>query len=113
VSSDAFELLLRFLYAQELPENLASAQIAELAQVADKFQATGLYEHCLFQFRTGLLVSNVVERLMCARDSGMVALEESALAYFKLNTHEFQSEVYVCVCVSVCVCVCVYIYIRI
>ena len=93
VSADAFEILLRFLYAQELPENLASAQaIAEIAQVADRFQAKGLYEHCLLQFRTGLLVSNVVERLMCARDSGMTALEESAIAFFKQNANEFHSE---------------------
>ena len=29
---------------------------------------------------------------MCARDSGMAALEESAVAFFKQNAHEFQSE---------------------
>ena len=36
MSADAFDKLLRFLYAQELPTELSCAHVAELAQVLPK-----------------------------------------------------------------------------
>lgn len=93
VSAEAFEVLLRFLYAQELPDGGEKGEkLGEYARVADRFQAAGLYEHCVGRFRSGLRVSNVVERLVQAHDNGQEELEAAAMTFFKSNAREFQSE---------------------
>jgi hypothetical protein len=44
VSADAFEVLLRYLYAQELPDGGDKGEkLGEYAKTADRFQAPGLY----------------------------------------------------------------------
>ena len=62
----------------------------EMAVVADQFQASGLYAHCVVQFVGGLQVSSVVVRLLQARDSGLAELEEVAMGYLKANVMAFQ-----------------------
>ena len=104
MSAGAFRVLLRYLYAQELPleplEPLQGAQEAhagggeggmypgdwvEMARVADRFQATGLYAHCVGQFQGSLRADNVVKLLVQSRDSGLEELEGVAMDFFRRN----------------------------
>ena len=97
VRAGAFRVLLKYLYTGQLPEEEdcgEGLQAGEMVQVADRFQAAGLYEHCLGQFRGGLKVGNVVERLVVTHDSRMGVLEEAAMGYLKTNALAFQ----VCLC---------------
>ena len=93
VSAGAFRVLLRYLYTQELPgaedggEGLATG---EMAKAADYFQAGKLHEHCVEQFKGGLRVGNVVERLVQAHDSGVEALVKAAMDFLKANALSFQ-----------------------
>ena len=57
---------------------------------ADYFQAGELYEHCVEQFKGGLRVGNVMERLVQAHDMKLEALEEAAMDFFKENVLVFQ-----------------------
>ena len=112
VSAGALRVLLRYLYTQELPaaedcgEGLA---VGEMAKAADYFQAGGLFEHCVEQFKGGLRVGNVVERLVQAHDMKLEALEDAALQFLKAHALSFQvgACVYLCACVCMCVPVCV------
>ena len=85
-------MLLRYLYTQELPaaedcgEGLAAG---EVAKAADYFQAGELFEHCVEQFKGGLRVGNVVERLVEAHDSQLEALQDAALEFLRTNVHQF------------------------
>ena len=94
VSAGAFRVLLRYLYTQELPaaedcgEGLAAG---EMAKAADYFQAGELYEHCVEQFKGGLRVGNVVERLVHAHDANMPVLKE-AVAFIQENALMFHRE---------------------
>jgi len=93
VSAGAFRTLLRFLYAHTLPEEEDCGQglaVGEMARVADRFQASELYVHCVEQFREGLAVVNVVARVVQAHDSGLAGLEEVAMQYLKANALAFQ-----------------------
>ena len=47
--------------------------------------------HGILQFRGGLKVGNVVERLVAAHDSGLGVLEEAAMTYFQENARAFQA----------------------
>ena len=93
MSAGAFRVLLRYLYTQELPgaedggEGLAAG---EMAKAADYFQAGGLFEHCVEQFKGGLRVGNVVERLVQAHDLKVEALEEAASSFIQDNALLFQ-----------------------
>jgi speckle-type POZ protein len=95
VSAGAFRVLLRYLYTQELPatedggEGLAAG---EMAKAADYFQAEELYEHCVEQFKGGLRVGNVVERLVYAHDHQLEALEAAAMAFIEENARAFHRE---------------------
>ena len=94
VSAGAFRVLLRYLYTQELPgaEDGGEGLVAgEMAKAADYFQAGELYEHCVEQFKGGLRVGNVVERMVQAHDMKLEALEEAALEYLHANVLEFQA----------------------
>ena len=91
--SSQLRVLLRYLYTQELPgaEDGGEGLVAgEMAKAADYFQAGELYEHCVEQFKGGLRVGNVVERLVQAHDSGLPMLEETALGFLKDNVLVFQ-----------------------
>jgi len=93
VSAPEFEMLLEYLYAHKLPEGeewQAGPGPGEMAVVADRFQSSGLYTHCVGKFGGGLKVGNVVARLVQARDSGMAELEVVAMGYLKTNARSFQ-----------------------
>jgi len=93
VSAGAFRTLLRFLYAHTLPEEEDCGEglaVGEMARVADRFQASELYAHCVEQFRERLAVGNVVVRLVQVHDSGLARLEEAAMEYFKANALSFK-----------------------
>jgi hypothetical protein len=95
VSAGALRVLLRYLYTQELPgaEDGGEGLVAgEMAKAADYFQAGELYEHCVEQFKGGLRVGNVVERLVYAHDSGVEALEEAAMAFIEEHALAFHRE---------------------
>ena len=101
VSAGAFRVLLRYLYTQELPEAEDCGEglaVGEMAKAADYFQAVELFEHCVEQFKGGLRVGNVMERLVQAHDMKLEALEEAAMQYQKAHALSFQ--------VSACFCVC-------
>ena len=93
VSAGAFRVLLRYLYTQELPaaedcgEGLAAG---EMAKAADYFQAGGLFEHCVEQFKGALRVGNVVERMVQAHDMKLEVLEEAASSFIQDNALLFQ-----------------------
>ena len=88
-------MLLRYLYMQELPaaedggEGLAAG---EVAKAADYFQAGELFEHCVEQFKGGLRVGNVVERLVYAHEHQLEALEAAAMAFIEENALLFHRE---------------------
>jgi len=91
VSAGAFRALQLFLYTNDLPEQedcWEGLEVGEMARVADR--AVALYEHCVKKFREGLKVGNVVARLVQAHDSGMTALEEAGMSFFKANAVVFE-----------------------
>ena len=89
-------MLLRYLYTQELPgaEDGGEGLVAgEMAKAADYFQAGELFEHCVEQFKGGLRVGNVVERLVYAHDSQLEALQTAALEFLKTKARKFSVSV--------------------
>ena len=102
MSATEFEKLLEYLYGHKLPEGeewQAGPGPGEMAVVEDRFQACGLYAHCVGKFRRGLKAGNVTVRLVQARDSGLAELEEVAMGYLKANVLAFQVFF---VCVNIC-----------
>jgi len=95
VSAGAFHVLLRYLYTEEMPDGEDCGEglaVGEMARVADRFQAEGLFEHCVGQFRGALLVKNVMERLIVGYESGLEELKGAAMAYLRANVIAFQKE---------------------
>jgi len=93
VSAPEFEKLLEYLYTHKLPKGeewKAGPGPVEMAVVTDRFQASGLYVHCVGQFGGGLKVGNVVARLVQAHDSGLAELEEAVMGYLQANVLTFQ-----------------------
>ena len=93
VRAGAFRVLLRYLYTGEVPEEEdcgEGLEAGEMARVADRFQARGLYEHCVGQFRGGLRVGNVVGRLVAGRERKLGDLEGAAMEFLRANVVAFQ-----------------------
>ena len=93
VRAGAFRVLLRYLYTGELPEEEdcgEGLEVGEMAGVADRFQARGLYEHCVGQFGEGLRVGNVVGRLVAGRERKLGDLEGAAMEFLRGNVVAFQ-----------------------
>ena len=93
VSAPKFAMLLEYLYAHKLPEGeewQAGPGPGEMAVAADRFQASGLYVHCVRKFVGGLKVGKVVARLVHARDCRLTDLEEAAMEYLQTNALAFQ-----------------------
>ena len=100
-------MLLRYLYTHELPaaEDGGEGLVAgEMAKAADYFQAGELFEHCVEQFKGGLRVGNVVERLLCVHELEMPVLEEAAMAFIQENALLFQVRPCFSFCFSPRVC---------
>ena len=95
VRAGAFRVLLRYLYAEEVPEEEGCGEglePGEMAVVADRFQAQRLMKHCVEQFGAGLSVSNVVERLVLGHDRGLQGLVDVAMQYLRANVVTFEKE---------------------
>jgi len=93
VSAGAFRALQRFLYTNDLPKEEDCGEglaVGEMAQVADRFQAVALYEHCVQKFREGLKVGNAIERLVKVQDLKLDALQQLAWAFVLYNYHAIQ-----------------------
>ena len=93
VRAGAFRVLRRFPYLHQLPETEdcgENLEVGEMARVADRFQAVELCAHCVGQYTEGMEVCNVVQRLVLAHDSGLVALEQAAMQYFVANALVFE-----------------------
>jgi hypothetical protein len=90
--------MLACLYAGTLPmEEDWGPTSLELAQMADRFQMQGLYQHFVRNFREGLCPGNVVEWLVQVHDSGLAALEDEAMDYVRANALTFQVQ-FACLC---------------
>lgn len=95
VRAGAFRVLLRYLYAEEVPEEEGCGEglePGEMAVVADRFQAQRLMMHCVEQFGARLSVSNVVERLVLGHDRGLQGLVDVAMQYLRANVVTFEKE---------------------
>ena len=95
LSADSFQVLLRYLYAHELPTGGAiedGDRLCGLVRMADRFQATALCEYCINKFNGGLAVGNVIERIVQAHDSGLSDIMDECVGFFKAHALDFQRE---------------------
>jgi hypothetical protein len=90
--------------------------VQELLRVADRFQAGGLYEHCLAEFGRVLTVEMAIQHLVWAHAHAPEGAREVAMEYVVGNGRAIQvgspaSQVCLCVCVCLrdyaCVCACI------
>ena len=77
----------------EAPESA----VQELLRVADRFQAGGLYEHCLAEFGRALTVKTAVQQLLWAHAHAPEGARAVAMEYVVANCRAIQ----VCRCVLV------------
>ena len=54
-------------------EEARESLVQELLRVADRFQAGGLYEHCLAEFGRALTVQTAIQQLVWAHSRGRAA----------------------------------------
>jgi len=95
VSAEALKVLFRFLYTYELPEQEDCGEglaTGEMVEVASRFKATPLYEHCKGLFVQRLEVGNAIQRLVIAHDRNLKQLEKLLMEYLQQNSHTFQRE---------------------
>ena len=95
ITSGALKVLFRFLYAYELPAHEDGGEglvLGEMVQIAKRFKAVELHDHCQKLFVQGLTVGNAIERLVRAHDQRLEQLQEAVLEYLKQNSHAFQRE---------------------
>lgn len=88
----AFDIVLKFIYKNELPdiqEDTSVLTLTELARTADYMQASGLYEHCFQQFKVRLTCDTVIENLITVHDHLLVDFEEEAMRFLRENARQF------------------------
>ena len=78
---------------EEAPERA----VQQLLRVADRFQAGGLYEHCLAEFRRALTLETAVQQLVWAHAHAPEGARAVAMEYVVANCRAIQ----VCRCVLV------------
>lgn len=61
-----------------------------MARVADRFQAEGLYEHCVEQFLQAMGLGNAIERLVLAYNTKLAALEDAVMECVVQNYWDIQ-----------------------
>jgi len=83
-------------------EEEAESEVQELLKVADRFQAEGLYKHCLHEFGRALTVQTAIQQLVWAHSRGPAGAREVALQYVTANRHAIQVAVS-CLACSPCV----------
>ena len=71
-------------------EEEAESEVQELLRVADRFQAEGLYGHCLKEFGRTLTVQTAIQQLVWAHSRGPAGARQVALEYLTANCHAIQ-----------------------
>jgi hypothetical protein len=61
--------------------------VQELLRVADRFQAGGLYEHCLAEFGRALTVETAIQQLVWAHAHAPEGARAVAMEYVVANCH--------------------------
>jgi hypothetical protein len=87
---------------EDKEEEEAESEVQELLRVADRFQAEGLYGHCLEEFGRVLTVQTAIQQLAWAHNRGTAGAREVALQYVTANRHAIQVVVS-CLACSPCV----------
>ena len=87
---------------EEEEEESEERELQELLRVADRFQAEGLYEHCLEEFGRALTVQTAIQQLVWAHNRGPADAREMALQYVTENRRAIQVAVS-CLACSPCV----------
>jgi hypothetical protein len=64
--------------------------VQELLRVGDRFQAWGLYEHCLAEFWRALTVETAMLQLVWAHRHGPAGARAVALEYVTANCQDIQ-----------------------
>jgi hypothetical protein len=75
---------------EDKEEEAAESAVQELLRVADRFQAGGLYEHCLAEFGRGLTVDTAVEQLVWAHAHAPEGARTVAMEYVVANCGPIQ-----------------------
>tara|TARA_Y100000389_G_scaffold204348_1_gene256374 strand:+ start:12833 stop:14503 length:1671 start_codon:yes stop_codon:yes gene_type:complete len=92
IKATAFEIVLKFIYKNELPdmqEDTVALTLTELAQTADYMQASGLYKHCFEKFKVRLTCDTVIKNLIKVHDLSLVAYEQEAIRFLRKNARQF------------------------
>ena len=66
------------------------SRVQELLRVADRFQAAGLYEHCLGEFGRSLTAETAIDALAWAHRRGPQGAREIAMTYLVANCRAIQ-----------------------
>ena len=75
---------------EEAAEEEAESWVQELLRVADRFQAAGLYKHCLEEFGRSMTAETAMEALVWAHTRGPEGAREVAEGYFVRNLASIQ-----------------------
>jgi hypothetical protein len=75
---------------EDKEEEEAESEVQELLRVADRFQAEGLYGHCLKEFGRALTVQTAIQQLVWAHSRGPAGARQVALEYLTANCHAIQ-----------------------
>ena len=75
---------------EDKAEDEAESEVQELLRVADRFQAEGLYEHCLAEFGRALTVQTAVEQLVWAHAHAPEGARAVAMRFVVANCGAIQ-----------------------
>ena len=75
---------------EDKAEDEAESEVQELLRVADRFQAEGLYKHCLAEFGRALTVETAIPQLVWAHARGPEGAREVAMEYVSANCRAIQ-----------------------
>ena len=82
-------------------EEARESLVQELLRLADRFQAGGLYEHCLAEFRRALTVETAIQQLVWAHARAPEGARAVAMEYVVANCRAiqvgFKSDVRMCI----------------
>ena len=88
VQADAFRMLLRFIYAGEVPsKKVIHEQAKDIIRVADRFGCTGLKLTAEAELATaGITTENAAELILFADGTNCALLKETAMEFFVKNS---------------------------
>lgn len=93
MKASVFEVVLRFLYTNEIPSVLndrSDFSFWEFSKAVDFMMITELQSHCKTHFVKILDVADVIKYLIEARDHGLTDFEELAIEFLQDHIVEFQ-----------------------